>query len=147
MIKDEVDSNMHSIALLLPEGLHTFKFFVDGKSWKYNPEFAFAPDEYGNINNFIKIASNETGEIQLPIETMIRNDDNELPTMNPKASEESMKVRLNPCTATSPVLTHAKSPLSTEAKLKPLDMKGTKHDKVSLFIYLRSIDMGSIIYF
>lgn len=36
----------------LPRGVHYYKFIVDG-DWKYNPDDQSAPDDTGNINNYI----------------------------------------------------------------------------------------------
>lgn len=99
-----------TITLYLPVGTHFFKFCVDG-AWQYDPEVAFAPDEYGNLNNFIRILplsapAGEDKPIQRAIHTIIRDDEHGLPTMNPAASEELMKIRLQ----TSPVLKPQRSP-------------------------------------
>jgi hypothetical protein len=96
----------YEIILELPTGTHFYKFCVDG-AWKYDPEVAFAQDEYGNINNFITIypfIDQETKQksIQKPIRTIIRHGSNELPTMNPIATEELLKIRSK--TTTSPIL-------------------------------------------
>ncbi|OQR84984.1 6-phosphofructo-2-kinase/fructose-2,6-biphosphatase [Achlya hypogyna] len=94
------DDGTFSIVLELPVGLHTFKYFVDDVSWKYNPESAFAPDEFGNLNNFIMIVAKD--QVQTPLETMIRSDDESgLPTMNPVASVASKAVRLHPSSSNS----------------------------------------------
>ncbi|KDO28339.1 hypothetical protein SPRG_06578 [Saprolegnia parasitica CBS 223.65] len=94
------EDGTYSIVLELPVGLHTFKYFVDDVSWKYNPESAFAPDEFGNLNNFIMIVAKDG--IQAPLETMIRSDDeSSLPTMNPVASVASKAVRLHPSSSNS----------------------------------------------
>ncbi|KAL3661535.1 hypothetical protein V7S43_013295 [Phytophthora oleae] len=103
-------SPLFSVKLWLPVGTHLFKFCVDG-AWQYDPEVTFAPDEYGNLNNFIKIAPNvdpQTKEkpLQRAIRTIIRDSNEGLPVMNPLASEELMKLRLQ----TSPVLRPQRSP-------------------------------------
>lgn len=41
-----------SIKQKLPKGLHYYKFIVDGE-WKYNPDEPSAPDNTGNINNYV----------------------------------------------------------------------------------------------
>ncbi|KAG1696418.1 hypothetical protein DVH05_018550 [Phytophthora capsici] len=106
----EVGSPLFSVKLWLPVGTHLFKFCVDG-AWQYDPEVTFAPDEYGNLNNFIKIVPNvdpQTKEkpLQRAIRTIIRDATDGLPVMNPLASEELMKLRLQ----TSPVLRPQRSP-------------------------------------
>lgn len=93
-------------------GTHFFKFCVDG-NWQYDPEVTFAPDEYGNLNNFIKIQPLGGGgaaklkPLQRATRTIIRDDKDGLPVMNPAASEELMKIRLQ----TSPVLNPQRSPV------------------------------------
>ncbi|OWZ01901.1 Fructose-2,6-biphosphatase [Phytophthora megakarya] len=104
------ESPLCSAKLWLPVGTHLFKFCVDG-AWQYDPEVTFAPDEYGNLNNFIKIAAlvdPQTKEkpVQRAIRTIIRDSTEGLPVMNPLASEELMKLRLQ----TSPVLRPQRSP-------------------------------------
>ncbi|KAI9993218.1 hypothetical protein PInf_015289 [Phytophthora infestans] len=94
----ENEPPLFSVKLWLPVGTHLFKFCVDG-AWQYDPEVTFAPDEYGNLNNFIKIAPNadpQTKEkpLQRTIRTIIRDANEGLPVMNPIASEELMKLRL-----------------------------------------------------
>ncbi|KAG3111092.1 6-phosphofructo-2-kinase/fructose-2,6-bisphosphatase [Phytophthora idaei] len=94
----DTDAPLFSVKLWLPVGTHLFKFCVDG-AWQYDPEVTFAPDEYGNLNNFIKIAPNvdsQTKEkpLQRAIRTIIRDANEGLPVMNPVASEELMKLRL-----------------------------------------------------
>ncbi|TYZ59312.1 hypothetical protein PybrP1_001191 [[Pythium] brassicae (nom. inval.)] len=96
------------LKLFLPAGVHYFKFSVDG-AWKYDPEVTFAPDEYGNLNNFITIQEPPAGAravVQKPIKTIIRDDKHGLPVMNPVAAEELKKLRLQ----ASPVLHGGRSP-------------------------------------
>ncbi|RHY27640.1 hypothetical protein DYB32_006651, partial [Aphanomyces invadans] len=91
-----------SIALDLAAGLYRYKFFVDNKAWKYDPDYAFAQDGYGNLNNFITITPAAGDAVQVPIPTMLRGPDlRELPTMNPAATIASSEVRKN---TTPPVL-------------------------------------------
>lgn len=103
------------VKLFLPEGVHFFRYCVDG-AWKYDPEAAFAPDEYGNLNNFIKITSSEIDPktkqrvVQRPIRTIIRDNEHGYPVMNPIATEELMKIRLQ----TSPVMRPSRSPPAKE---------------------------------
>ncbi|TMW64547.1 hypothetical protein Poli38472_011427 [Pythium oligandrum] len=87
----------HAVTLYLPIGTHFFKFCVDG-AWKYDPEVVFAADEYGNLNNFIRVfphvdLSEGTKHVQFPIRTMLRDSPNGLPAMNPEAAEELLKFR------------------------------------------------------
>lgn len=108
--KTEDGSPLYSVKLFLPVGTHLFKFCVDG-AWQYDPEVTFAPDEYGNLNNFIKIApivdpKTKEKPLQRAIRTIIRDSSEGLPVMNPIASEELMKLRLQ----TSPVLRPQRSP-------------------------------------
>lgn len=106
-----------AITLYLPVGTHFFKFCVDG-AWQYDPEVTFAPDEYGNLNNFIKIlpigggGATKLKPLQRAIRTMIRDDKQGLPVMNPAATEELMKVRLQ----TSPVLNPQRSPVKSSSR-------------------------------
>ncbi|CCI39611.1 unnamed protein product [Albugo candida] len=83
------------ITLFLPAGIHFFKYCVDG-AWKYDPEIVFAPDQFGNLNNFIRVenafSQGESTALQTPIKTILR-DGLKLPTMNPQATEELFKVR------------------------------------------------------
>ncbi|RLN61877.1 hypothetical protein BBJ29_004234 [Phytophthora kernoviae] len=100
---------LYSVKLQLPVGTHLFKFCVDG-AWQYDPEVTFAPDGYGNLNNFIKIVpivdpKTKEKPLQRAIRTIIRDSEG-LPVMNPVASEELMKLRLQ----TSPVLRPQRSP-------------------------------------
>ncbi|TDH72693.1 uncharacterized protein CCR75_008789 [Bremia lactucae] len=86
-----------SVKLWLAPGTHLFKFCVDG-AWQYDPEVAFAPDEYGNLNNFIKIVpyvdpQTKTKPLQHTLHTILRDANEGLPVMNPVASEELMKLR------------------------------------------------------
>uniref|UniRef100_K3WC97 CBM20 domain-containing protein n=1 Tax=Globisporangium ultimum (strain ATCC 200006 / CBS 805.95 / DAOM BR144) TaxID=431595 RepID=K3WC97_GLOUD len=102
------------VKLYLPAGLHFFKYCIDG-AWKYDPEVTFAPDEYGNLNNFITIAEEIDPKtkgkvVQRPIKTIIRDGTNSLPIMNPVAAEELMKIRQQ----TSPVLRPSRSPPAKE---------------------------------
>lgn len=102
------------LKLYLPVGLHFFKYCIDG-AWKYDPEVAFAPDEYGNLNNFIKITeqidpTTKEKVVQHPIRTIIRDGKNGLPVMNPIATEELMKIRQQ----TSPALRPSRSPPAKE---------------------------------
>lgn len=109
--KDENAASVWAITLYLPEGTHFFKYNVDN-AWKYDPEVAFAPDEYGNINNFITItaevdALTKQKKVHRPIRTMLRDGNNKgLPVMNPVATKQLEKIRLQ----TSPVLRAARSP-------------------------------------
>ncbi|CAH0479452.1 unnamed protein product [Peronospora belbahrii] len=101
---------LFSVNLWLPVGTHLFKFCVDG-AWQYDPEVTFAPDGYGNLNNFIKIrpiVDPQTKEkpLQRAIRTIIRDATDGLPVMNPRASKELMKLRLQ----TSPVQRPLRSP-------------------------------------
>lgn len=110
----QVTKSGHTVKLFLPEGVHFFKYCVDG-AWKYDPEVAFAPDEYGNLNNFIKITSEVDPKkkekvVQRPIRTIIRDNENGYPVMNPIATEELMKIRLQ----TSPVMRPSRSPPAKE---------------------------------
>ncbi|KAH7488034.1 hypothetical protein PRIC1_007854 [Phytophthora ramorum] len=110
LLKKQDGAPLFRAKLWLPVGTHLFKFCVDG-AWQYDPEVAFAPDEYGNLNNFIKIAplvDAQTKEkpLQRAIRTIIRDASEGLPVMNPVASEELMKLRLQ----TSPVLRPQRSP-------------------------------------
>lgn len=119
------------VKLFLPVGVHFFKFCVDG-AWKYDPEVTFAPDEYGNLNNFIKItgevdAATKLKVVQRPTKTIIRDDKNGLPVMNPIATEELMKIRLQ----TSPVLRPNRSPPAKE-RLSRLDINDTSADDTSV---------------
>ncbi|RLN38145.1 hypothetical protein BBJ28_00008312, partial [Nothophytophthora sp. Chile5] len=116
---------LFAMQLFLPVGTHLFKFCVDG-AWQYDPEVAFAPDEYGNLNNFIKIMPDVDPQtkkklLQRAIRTIIRDASEGLPVMNPVASEELMKLRLQ----TSPVLRPQRSPV-----MKPLKEEG-RHDSRS----------------
>lgn len=103
----EGESAARAVTLFLPAGVHFFKFLVDG-AWKYDPEVTFAPDEYGNLNNFIKItALADRAVVQKPIKTIIRDATDALPVMNPVAAEELKKLRLQ----SSPVLHGSRSPV------------------------------------
>ncbi|RLO02501.1 hypothetical protein DYB28_014162 [Aphanomyces astaci] len=103
-----------SIALDLAAGLYQFKFLVDGKAWKYDPDYAFAPDGYGNLNNFISITATAGEVAQVPIPTMLRGPDvHELPTMNPAATLASSDVRKR---ATPPTVRQL-SPTTLRTKL------------------------------
>ncbi|RQM26362.1 hypothetical protein B5M09_008860 [Aphanomyces astaci] len=103
-----------SIALDLAAGLYQFKFLVDGKAWKYDPDYAFAPDGYGNLNNFISITATAGEVVQVPIPTMLRGPDvHELPTMNPAATLASSDVRKR---ATPPTVRQL-SPTTLRTKL------------------------------
>lgn len=92
------------VKLFLPAGVHYFKFSVDG-AWKYDPEVTFAPDEYGNLNNFIKVQDLGEDVVQKPIKTMIRDSAIGLPVMNPVAAEELKQLRLQ----ASPVVRGSRS--------------------------------------
>lgn len=87
--------------LYLPIGTHFFRFCVDG-AWVYDPELVFAGDEYGNLNNFMRVypqidpATNEK-LLQKPVHTMIRDTLDGLPTMNPLAADELTKLRARMC--------------------------------------------------
>ncbi|KAJ0400226.1 hypothetical protein ATCC90586_002825 [Pythium insidiosum] len=93
-----------SVTLYLPVGTHYFKYCVDGE-WKYDPEVVFAPDEYGNLNNFVRVFALfdfDAGGVKLmqyPISTMLRDSPNGLPVMNPIAAEELAKLRSQNSTA------------------------------------------------
>ncbi|KAH9086564.1 hypothetical protein LEN26_019991 [Aphanomyces euteiches] len=128
-----------SIVLDLPPGLYRFKFFVDEKSWKYDPDFAFAPDAYGNLNNFITIVESTTGEVQVPIPTMLRGSDGHAtPTMNPAATIASQEVRkltkrptILPQTLTRRPSTNAFSPrVKAPSEVKGLPPAFIKRDSV-----------------
>ncbi|KAE9026170.1 6-phosphofructo-2-kinase/fructose-2,6-bisphosphatase [Phytophthora fragariae] len=111
-VKVEDGAPLFRVKLWLPVGTHLFKFCVDG-AWQYDPEVTFAPDEYGNLNNFIKIAPARDPQtldkpLQRAIRTILRDASEGLPVMNPVASEELMKLRLQ----TSPVLRPQRSPTS-----------------------------------
>ncbi|KAI9913695.1 hypothetical protein PsorP6_006150 [Peronosclerospora sorghi] len=120
LLKQESDDSAFRIKLWLPVGTHFFKFCVDG-AWQYDPEVTFAPDAYGNLNNFIKISAlvdPQTNEkpVQRAIRTIIRDVQNGLPVINPLISEELMKLRHQ----TSLVLRPAEE-LSTLGQEKPPD--------------------------
>ncbi|CEG50388.1 fructose--bisphosphate 2-phosphatase [Plasmopara halstedii] len=96
--KSTDDASVFNVKLWLPVGTHLFKFCVDG-AWQYDPEVAFAPDEYGNLNNFIKILpyvdpQTNLKPLQHTIHTILRDDHDGLPVMNPEASKELMKLRM-----------------------------------------------------
>lgn len=108
--KSTDDTSLYSIKLWLPIGTHLFKFCVDG-AWQYDPEVAFAPDEYGNLNNFIKIVpyvdpQTNLKPLQHTIHTILRDDHDGLPVMNPVVSKELMELRLE----TSPGMKPQRSP-------------------------------------
>ncbi|CAI5739838.1 unnamed protein product [Hyaloperonospora brassicae] len=111
LLKKQSDApDLFRVKLWLPVGTHLFKFCVDG-AWQYDPEVTFAPDGYGNLNNFITIRPDvdpQTQEktLQRAVCTMIRDAENGLPVMNPVASEEIMRLRLQ----TSPAHRPQRSP-------------------------------------
>ncbi|DBA03027.1 TPA: hypothetical protein N0F65_003215, partial [Lagenidium giganteum] len=98
-----------SVMLHLPLGTHFFKYCVDG-AWKYDPEVVFAPDEYGNLNNVIKISAEydelSNKVINRPIRTILRDNANGYPMMNPAAKEELARLR----SQHSPVMKGCRSP-------------------------------------
>ncbi|GLE03057.1 hypothetical protein PINS_up011936 [Pythium insidiosum] len=102
----EAAAQAFSITLYLPVGTHYFKYCVDGE-WKYDPEVVFAPDEYGNLNNFVRVFAlfdfdaGGVKQLQFPISTMLRDSPNGLPVMNPIAAEELDKLRSQISTAAS----------------------------------------------
>jgi broad specificity phosphatase PhoE len=137
-----------SVKLYLPVGTHFFRFCVDG-NWVYDPEVVFAGDEYGNLNNFIRVfphVNTATGvkRVQLPVRTMIRDSANGLPLMNPHASEEINKlraqqhqsgIRRSPRAATHahqsmsdplPLLTSLRAPQETQDLEYDLDVNGPR---------------------
>ncbi|KAF0686634.1 Aste57867_21581 [Aphanomyces stellatus] len=93
-MEKQEDGTFH-VVLDLPTGFYQYKFFVDNTLWKYDPDYVFAPDGYGNLNNFITIEARD-GDVQVPIETMLRGADGKsLPTMNPAATNAAQDVRKN----------------------------------------------------
>jgi len=52
MSKDS--SNIWSVIVDLPPGIHSFKFIVDGE-WRFAEEQTQVTDEHGNINNFVQV--------------------------------------------------------------------------------------------
>ncbi|CAI5744932.1 unnamed protein product [Peronospora destructor] len=107
---------VYSAKFWLPIGTHLFKFCVDG-AWQYDPEVTFAPDGYGNLNNFIKIGliidpQTQEKPLQRAIRTIIRDAEDGIPVMNPRASEELMELRMQ----TSPVQRPLRSPTNQQVK-------------------------------
>jgi hypothetical protein len=47
-------SNIWSIIIDLPTGIHSFKFIVDGE-WRFAEEQTQVTDEHGNINNYVEV--------------------------------------------------------------------------------------------
>ncbi|CAI5715413.1 hypothetical protein KXD40_008373 [Peronospora effusa] len=107
---------VYCVKLWLPIGTHLFKFCVDG-AWQYDPEVTFAPDGYGNLNNFIKIGpimdpQTQEKALQRASRTIIRDAEDGIPVMNPQASEELMELRMQ----TSPVQRPLRSPTNQQVK-------------------------------
>lgn len=117
---DDSMAGKFAVTLQLPLGTHFFKYCIDG-AWKYDPEVTFAPDEYGNLNNFVRVVQRydpETNEksIQTPVRTILRDELHGLPAMNPVASEELERLR----TQRSPMLKGCLSPPQFERDHKAL---------------------------
>lgn len=86
---------LYTLTLYLPPGIHYYKFLVDNE-WKYDPELAFAADEFGNLNNFIDIVSQNAQQgssPQEPTKSILRDTNSEFASINPEAVTAANNIR------------------------------------------------------
>lgn len=86
--------NEFNTILRLAKGAYYYKFIVDGE-WKFSPDDQTAPDEHGNINNFIDTTTIESVN-------KIIGSANELPKSSPHETKPTKSA--NPFTEEAPVL-------------------------------------------